>query len=64
MEININEKKYSVEECFEIIGIDVNATKINENKVFDENGNYSFSTDLNLDEPNTTFNLGIMSINK
>lgn len=57
--IEINGVIYTVDEAYSIITRESqnNDSKKKDN-VFDENGNYSFSTDLKLETPNKACNIG------
>lgn len=57
--IEINGVIYTVDEAYSIITRESqnNDSKTKDN-IFDENGNYSFSTDLKLETPNKVCNIG------
>lgn len=65
MDIKIKDSLYSVDECFDLLGIKTESINNNfENIFLDANGNYTFSFDLKMDYPNQVMNSGLISIDK
>lgn len=64
MEMVIDDKKYTIEQCFELLGIKrEEIVESDDDKYLDANGNYSYSFDLKTDTPNQVVNFAVSKLN-